>query len=342
MTHPLKTLHAFWFAAAPADRLAVLRIAVAGFALWYLGVRIELLAEVVRGDPALFEPVGVARLLGSPLAPSTADALVLATLLANVAFLIGWQHRVSGPIFAGLLLFTLCYRNSWSMIYHTDNVMVFHVLILGLTRSADALSIDAWLKRRAGGTSWQYGWPVRLMCAVTLATYFLAGVAKILGPLGWGWATGEAMLGQVLVDALRKDLLGSGAPALVYSLHDEIWLFAAVGVGTFILELGAPLALAHRRAGQVWSLAAFGMHWGIWAIMGILFRYQLAGIIFLPFFPVERIAVWIRRMADRRGRRSSRHQAAPALAQGAGLREDGLNRTNILENAERRAYGRRQ
>jgi hypothetical protein len=55
------------------------------------------------------------------------------------------------------------------------------------------------------------------------------------------------------------------------------------------IELGAPLALAHRGLGQVWALAAFGMHWGIYFLMGIKFRYQQSGLIFAPFFDLELI-----------------------------------------------------
>lgn len=285
----LRSCHDWWFAAAPAERLAVLRLAVGGFALYYLGSRVEMFADVARTDPALFDPIGVVWFLGAPIPPLAADALVIATLVANVAFLLGWQHRVVGPAFGVLLLVLLCYRNSWSMIYHSDNVMVFHALVLGVTRSADALSIDAWMRRRPAGMSWAYGWPARLMCGVTVSTYFLAGMAKVMGPLGWEWAGGDAMVAQILVDALRKELLGSGAPDLVFSLHDQTWLFAAVGAGTLVLELGAPLAMLHARAGQAWAVSAFGMHWGVWAIMDIYFRYQMAGIIFLAFFPVERL-----------------------------------------------------
>ena len=37
------------------------------------------------------------------------------------------------------------------------------------------------------------------------------------------------------------------------------------------------------------------MHWGIFFIMGIRFRYQLIGIIFAPFFDVEKPVEWLRR-----------------------------------------------
>ncbi len=284
-------LSSWWFAAAPAERLAAIRIAVGAFALHYLGTRVGMFASVVRTDPQLFDPVGVVSGLAAPVSPSLADALVIVTLVANVAFLLGWRHRVSGPAFGVLLLTLLSYRNSWSMVYHSDNVLVLHVLVLGVARSADAWSIDARRRGREAAASWEYGWPLKLACAMAVSTYFLAGVAKIMGPLGWGWASGDAMLSQVLVDGLRKELLGSGASDLAFRLHDQVELFGLLGLGTLILELGAPLALLHPRVGRLWAVATFGLHWGVWAVMDIYFRYQMVGVMFLPFFRVERLVL---------------------------------------------------
>lgn len=103
-----------------------------------------MLRELGRQDAMLFEPVGVAALLLSvPLAPALFDLTVAPTLAAGVAFLLGWRYRVVGPVFAALLLFVHCYRNSWSMIYHSDKLVVLHVIVFGLASAADAVSVDA-------------------------------------------------------------------------------------------------------------------------------------------------------------------------------------------------------
>ena len=57
------------------------------------------------------------------------------------------------------------------------------------------------------------------------------------------------------------------------------------------MELGAPLALLHRRLGYAWALAAFPMHWGIFVIMGISFKYYLWGVAYASFFPLERLLI---------------------------------------------------
>lgn len=287
-------LSAYWFTEAPAKRLALLRILIGAFALYYVGVRYDMFVEIAESESAMFAPVGVAAFLNAPISVGLFMAILIATLAANMAFILGWRHRFTGPLFAGLLMWLLCYRNSWSMIFHSDNAMVMHVLILGLAASADAYSLDALRRSRKQGAieqppSWRYGWPVRLMCALTVSTYFVAGIAK-LASHGLSWGSGEALRGQVAVDGLRKELLGDTVGALSYALYDQIWLFTLLGVGTLILELGAPLAMAGQRLGKLWAVNVWLMHWGILFIMGITFRYQLAGMIFLSFFNVERLA----------------------------------------------------
>jgi len=284
-------LAAVWFTPAPAARLGLLRILIGGWAFYYLARRRKMMRQVAATDPHLFAPVGVAKVHPAPLPARLVNMLVHATLVANVAFILGWRHRVTGPLYSGLFLWLLSYRNSWSMIFHNDNVMVLHILTLGLTRSADAWSLDALGKRPP--TSWQYGWPIRLMNTMTVLTYFVSGVAKVKGPLGWTWATGESLRSQVAVDALRKELLGSAGAPLAPRLYHAVGLFRLLAIGSLALELGAPLALAHRWLARGWAANAFLLHWGIYAVMKITFRYQMAGIMYLSFFEVERVGAWV-------------------------------------------------
>jgi hypothetical protein len=177
--------------------------------------------------------------LKRPVSPVALRAALDATEAANVAFILGWRHRVTGPTFAALLLAVLTYRNSWSMIYHNDNVLVLHVVVLGASPAADALSLDSRRVPRppAGG---RYGWPIQLMNCVCASTYFLAAVAKLKGPLGRRWASGEALRAQVAVDGLRKELLGAGASPMSYRLYDQTRLFGLLAAGSLVLEAIAP------------------------------------------------------------------------------------------------------
>lgn len=289
-----QTLHEFWFEKAPPTRLALLRILVGAFTLWYLIPEQDDLLKVARSDLKLFAPVGV--VFHGPVAAELFHWLLRATILGAVCFTLGLWHRITGPVFGVLLLWLLCYRNSWSMIYHSDNLLVLHGLVLGFARSADALSLDAFLSRLRRGANasppqpgWQYGWPVKLMCALVVSTYFVTAVAKLSGPLGVSWVTGRALRSQMAVDGLRKELLGVAPNPVSYTLYDWLPLFTVLAAGSMIFELFAPLALVNRRLGRIWACNAFLMHWGILIVMRITFAYQLSGIIFAPFFRIERI-----------------------------------------------------
>jgi predicted DCC family thiol-disulfide oxidoreductase YuxK len=271
----------------PAKRLALLRIASGGFMLWYFATRYSLMSDVARSEAENFDPVGLAAWLNAPLPPDLFMGIVWVTMALGVAYMLGWRFRVTGIAFALFGLFVFSYRYSWSMIYHDNIAVVLHVLIIALSPAADAYSLDA--RHRPSDTiHWCYGWPVRLLCAATALTYFVSGAAKLFGNLGWSWIDGSAMRSQVAVDALRKELMGEAASPLFYWLYAHTELFLLMGLFTFVLELGAPLMLFSKRSRVLWAVSTWSMHWGILLLMGITFRYQLSGLIFLSFFAVEK------------------------------------------------------
>ena len=84
--------------------------------------------------------------------------------------------------------------------------------------------------------------------------------------------------------------LDFGAPNPVsYALYDWLPLFTVLAAGSFIMEFFAPVALLNRRVGYIWAVNTFLMHWGILLVMRITFEYQLTGIIFASFLPLERV-----------------------------------------------------
>ena len=288
------TVQAFWHAPMPPERLAAARFAVGLYTLWYLLPRWTMFHRIARTSPDLFEPVGLARWLSAPLPPLVLDALYIVVVAAAAATMIGVAHRYVGPLFAVSLLALLSYRNSWSMILHMHNALVVHALVIGLTPASDAWSVDRWRSPRwpkgPMAPSWRYGWPIRLIVGSTVVTYFLCGYAKLVGPQGLGWAAGQSLREQVAVNAIRYDVLTDiGSSSLFHMLYPHGWLFLLMGVGTFVLELGAPMALVHRRLGRLWALATFGLHWGIYFTMGIKFRYQMTGAAFVAFFDTEEL-----------------------------------------------------
>jgi hypothetical protein len=290
----LAAVDRFWRPEVPAERLALVRILVGGFALFYVVARLPHLLSYGSFAAARFEPVGIVGLLLDAPAPKSLHlALVALTAIAAVPFVLGWRFRATGPLFAALLLWTLSYRNSWGMIFHTENLLVLHVMVLALAPAAGGWSLDA---RRAGASAPAgrgFGWPLMLMSAITVLAYALAGIAKIRYG-GDAWLAGDVLRDTIAVDNLRKIVLGSTHSPLAAPLLSQAWLFAALAIFTLVVEIGAPLALIGRRAAAVWIALVLGFHYGILALMAIGFPYPMSGIAFASMLRAERLGNWAR------------------------------------------------
>src|SRR5262249_17584347 len=149
---------------------------------------------------------------------------------------------------AAAMLWTLSYRTSWGQTFHTENLLVLHLIVLAVSPAADAWAVassgSAATERDAG-----YGWAIKLLAVVTVATYVPAGVAK-LRLAGGAWLVGDQLRDQIAVDNLRKALAGESVGALAVPLLAHPAIFAAFAIATLAIELGAPVALL-----------AFGARW---------------------------------------------------------------------------------
>ena len=284
----MKRLSAWWFAAAPAERLAALRILVGTFAIGWVGIRLGETAAVSRLGASHFHPTGVVRVLGGPLPPELAVAISVATLVLLVGFTLGARYRITAPLAALGLLWTLTYRNSWGMVFHTENLLVLHVLALACAPAADAWAID---RRPDAPPPAGYGWAIKLLAVLTAVTYVMAGIAK-LRVAGLSWLDGEQLRNQIAVDNLRKALLSDPIAPLATQFLDHPAGFTVFSVGTIVLELTALLVLVHPRVARWWALAAWGFHVGVILLMNIWFPYPLLGFAYLPLLRAERPFVW--------------------------------------------------
>lgn len=286
----LARLSAWWFRPAPPERVAALRVLIVGFGLlWLIGGAPVLLA-LLEFPADRFEPIGVLALLEQPVPSGVFVASWALALIAGVLALLGLRWRISGPTFALALLAVTTYRNSWGMIFHSENLLVMHALVLAVLPAADAWSLDA---RRAAArgvappsASARYGWGPMLMASITAIAYLLAGVAKLRNA-GFEWLDGHVLLGHVAWDNLRKLELGDTYSPLGAWLSGHAWVFAPLAWLSVVLELGAPLALLHRRLAWVWAIGMWSFHVGVLLIMAIMFAYPLSGVAFAPLFAVE-------------------------------------------------------
>ncbi len=289
---------------APAARLGALRALVGGFVLIYLIARFAHLWRLSRLPSAQFKPTGILTLLDHSLAGWQWHVLLIATVLLSVTFALGIKHRVLAPLFALALLLTISYRNSWGMIFHTENLMVLHVGILAFAPAARGWSWDQHKSKAEHADSWRYGWPIFLMSAVAVISYTLAGYAK-LRYAGISWGDGEVLRNYVAMDNLRKILLGDtysplAAPAMRLDL-----VFTLLASGSLMLELVSPISLFSRQFARLWVPAMVGFHLGIVALMAIVFPYPLSGVAFASFYRCEKLmerfaaSKWGRSLAKR-------------------------------------------
>lgn len=189
------------------------------YLLRYLVTRWELINRTAAGHRRDFKPVGVARPLPKPLPVRVVKATTAANYATTVLACLGVAHPFTGPINSALTWWTLTYRNSWSMVFHNDNTAVLHTAALAVSPAADVWSVDALAARRVNGspprshTSWRYGWPMQAANSLTVATYFVSGVAKLRGPLGWRWASGAHLSRRSLRTVFARLPFGPTTPA---------------------------------------------------------------------------------------------------------------------------------
>lgn len=274
---------------APARRLSIVRIIVGGYATVFVGLRAFHWLDVAGLPDSRFRPIGILAWLDEPLSTGLVASLSVAAFAAAVAFTVGWRFRVTAPLFAVLLVVLTTHGNSWGQIFHTENLLVLHVIVLAVSPADRVLAVRPRSEAAVDG----YAWPLQLMSLITVVTYVLAGWAK-LRVSGLDWVTGDVLRNLVAHDNLRKILLGDPHSPLGGWLVGYGWVFPPMAVVSTIVEIGAPIALLSRRLRNLWVGAAWLFHVGVLALMAILFPYQLLGVAYVSFFPMEQVVDRVR------------------------------------------------
>jgi hypothetical protein len=302
-TRPLAGAAARWLdQPAPAERLAAFRILLGLFTVGYLLIRLPVFLNLAEGRPGRFEPVGLLAPLNGPLPPNLVRAVIVIAVVSGVGFIVGARFAITGPTLAAAMLVLGTYRSSWGQLLHFENLMVLHLLVIGLSPAADRWSLDQ--RRRSDShlgratIDARYGWPLRLAALITVVTYMLAGVAKLRYG-GLDWLFGDTLINHVAYSATRLDVLGGRPSPLAGPFTTRGWLATPLAVATVVIELGAPIALLGGVARRAWVAAAWLMHAAILALMFIVFPYPLAGLAFAPLYRLETLPKLVRR-SDRR------------------------------------------
>ncbi|MGI9606893.1 MAG: HTTM domain-containing protein [Acidimicrobiales bacterium] len=278
---------------APAERLATLRLAVGAFTTVYLLIRAPIFLDLGDRPRSTFSPLGVWAWLDEPLPAGFVIGLFVVAVLSSIGSTVGVAYRVVGPLFGVSVLALLGYRSSWGQILWFEIPIVIFALIVGLAPAAESRRLGRW-RPPISPPSIRYGWPVQLAAMAIIATYVIAGIAKLRYG-GIEWAAFEPMRNQIAFTAVRLEIFGEPSSPLVRPILDMPALGSLAGVAVIAVELGAPLALLGGRLRTMWVAAVWLMHAFIAATMFIVFPLPLFGVAFLPLFDLER---WTRRNAN--------------------------------------------
>ncbi len=260
----------WFFALTPLHAMVLNRILLGGVLFLHAASRLPEFDVVYGGESGAwlapyreFVDIALAPQLALPLlpavsalaglAPPVRDLLVqglyAALLMTSLAFLLGYRTRPTGCAAVVLHLFFLCVHPfaDWSW----AQMIVPFALCVVLSRSGDAVSIDAWRRRRRGEPALPRmapAWPMRLLQVHVAAMYFHAGFARIDDP---AWLNGE-----VLFEALSHAVFAR------FALDWYAWKAVLIpfAYAAFVLEPVAAFALWVPRLRTACALALLAMH----------------------------------------------------------------------------------
>lgn len=268
-----------WFDPVPVRRVRLTRSLVFGYATAWLVLRGPYIADVAHLPARRFEPIGVLGWLSAPPSGWIVAIVWLVTLAACVSAAANRRVRATAPIGAVGMLTLATYTSSFGQVFHSEHLLVLHAAVLAVAVVVEPPEPDD------GVTS---GWPLNLMMSIVVVAYVVAGVAK-LRHSGIDWIAGDVLRHAVAMDNLRKLLLDDWYSPIGGWLSAVAWIWGPIAFVTIAVEIAAPVALAPGRARVAWIALAWGFHVGIFVLMAISFPYQLVGIAYAAFLPLERI-----------------------------------------------------
>jgi hypothetical protein len=269
----------WWFPALPRNRVAVLRVVA------YLFIPLDVFWLSAWGaihgklDGALYQPLLLGRLVPFPTPDQAVVAVTRWGLLVAIACALwGRFPRTTGFVIALLYLEWSLIGMSYGKVDHDRLgfiVLLFALPTVGRIRVRDDTPDPA------------AGWIIRMAQFASVATYFLAAVAKLRFG-GWGWVNSATMLRAVL---RRGTDFGDWFGRHPETLHVLQWMM-------LIGELASPLLLIDGRWRRFGIYIAYLFHIGTYAALTIAFFPHLVTL--LSFLQLERLVT----LFDRRHARA--------------------------------------
>jgi hypothetical protein len=215
------------------------------------------------------------------------SVLLLSLLLSTFGLLTSLSTKVS----VLLVIFYEGLVRSFGHYNHDEMLAVYYLVVLAFVPCGDDFSLDHWLgRKRAGQSSFIYGYPVLLMQILMAWVYFSSALVKIR-VAGLKYLSADNL--PVLAIFHSLDNLHDTSFRLAFWLPQVRAVLPFV-VGLVLLwELFFPVAIVWRRAR--WWILGFGVlfHIATLFLMNIFFPYQLA--MYLVFVDWDKVGKWINR-----------------------------------------------
>jgi Vitamin K-dependent gamma-carboxylase len=182
-------------------------------------------------------------------------------LIVMALFMVGFQTRITGIATA---FFVISYANrATGAQFGLDQINAFLALYLALGPSGEYISVDRWLKKRAG----QGGVTPSVMATISIrliqihmcVVYFFAGTGKLLGETWWD---GTAIWGAIAnLEYQTLDLTGLASHMAIVNIITYTTLF---------WEVSYPFLIWPRLTRPIWIAMALLVHFGIGFAMGMM------------------------------------------------------------------------
>lgn len=288
------------WAFGPGDprQLAALRIGLCAVLLVRLASRTGHYLGLADQPQALYRPLSYMQLLDRM--PSR-GVVVACLAIAIVAAALATAGALSRTMLAGALLSSLLLNGmdtAQGKTNHNEVLLTLCLIAIVFARHGDVWSVDAWRARRgrpapsAHGPA--YGWPVRAAMLIVALAYLIAGLHKVVGSGGLGWASGDNMRWLLY---LSSDAQGQNAAALWIADHAQVAHLSAYGL--LATELLFFSVLPCPRLRWVFVPAAVALHAGTWVTLRLDYSAQLLTVV-IVFVSWPAVVAWIAARAPRR------------------------------------------
>ena len=215
------------------------------------------------------------------------SVLLLSLLLSTFGLLTSLSTKVS-------LLLVIFYEGlvrSFGHYNHDEMLAVYYLVVLAFVPCGDDFSLDHWLgRKRAGQSSFIYGYPVLLMQSLMAWVYLSSALVK-MRVAGLKYLSADNL--PVLAIFHSLDNLHDTGFRLAFWLPQVRAVLPFVVGLVLVWELFFPVAIVWRRAR--WWILGFGVlfHIATLFLMNIFFPYQLA--MYLVFVDWDKVGKWINR-----------------------------------------------